>query len=574
MENPERFWRFFENSAAAIAIFNPDTTIRNVNDAFCRMSGYSREELTGMSWTRLVPQEDLDRILEYNRRRLLNPNDAPRQYEFSFRSKDGQTREAEVSVTVLPSLGETIATFVDITGRKRAERALQRSEARFKQIAENDADFIWEVDAEGLYTYASPAVERILGYAPDELVGKVHFFDLFAPDVRESLKAAALRTFSEKKGFRDFLNPNVRKDGSLVILETSGTPFLDESGGFAGYRGFDKDATLRRRVEEQLLIKQSAIDSAMSAIGFADMEQRIFYVNRAYLELWGYDREEEILGRPIAEFAAIPGQVEKAVAAMKSGKGYVGEGISHKKDGTEFMFQIATNLVSSPEGRPLCMMASFIDITARKRAEEELRQAVRQTEILMKELKHRVKNSLALVSGLLHIAMSNLPDGRVKEIFADTRSRIHSIASLYERLYVSSEIENVDLRAYIGNLAKDLLKTYVNGNFRLETRLEDIKLDTRRAVPLGLILNELVTNALKYAYPAGARGEIRVELQKAGNEIVLGVSDDGAGWPKDFSPESGGGVGMNLVRMLADEIDASLAFPPGRGAAVTVTFGI
>ena len=136
--------------------------------------------------------------------------------------------------------------------QKQTEEALRESEERFRQVAENVGDFIWEVDANGLYRYTSPSVERILGYRPDELIGKKHFYDLFAPEVREELKAAALAAFAAKQPFRAFPNPNVSKEGRVVQMETSGLPMLDAGGNLVGYRGADTDVTERKRAEEEL----------------------------------------------------------------------------------------------------------------------------------------------------------------------------------------------------------------------------------------------------------------------------------------------------------------------------------
>ncbi len=340
----------------------------------------------------------------------------------------------------------------DITERARAEEALRRSEERFRQIAENAGEFIWEVDADGLYTYANPVVEKILGFKPDELVGKVHFYDLFAPDVREELKAGALAAFAQKGSFQAFVNPNLRKDGARVILETSGSPILDRDGNLRGYRGAD------------------------------------------------------------------------------------------------------------------------IDITERVRTEEALRDSVALKETLMKELQHRVKNSLAVVSGLLGLEMEGIANARCHAAFEKTRGRIRSVSSLYERLYRASDIDTVDLRAHVGGLAEDLFKTYTPKGVRLTTRLDEVRLDTKRAVPLGLILNELVTNALKYAYTGGATGEIRVELARSDDGIRLSVADDGAGLPRDFDPAESGGTGMSLVRMLAAEIDGELTFERQKGTRISLFF--
>jgi PAS domain S-box-containing protein len=140
----------------------------------------------------------------------------------------------------------------DITDRKRSEEELQRSEERFRQVAENVSDFIWEVDSQGLYTYTSPSVDKILGYQADELIGKKHFYDLFVPDMREELKAAALYVFKNKQSFKAFPNANVRKDGRIVYLETSGIPIVDEAGNLLGYRGADTDITERKEAEAKL----------------------------------------------------------------------------------------------------------------------------------------------------------------------------------------------------------------------------------------------------------------------------------------------------------------------------------
>jgi PAS domain S-box-containing protein len=143
--------------------------------------------------------------------------------------------------------------------RKQTEHKLQESEERFRQVAENSGDFIWEVNAQGLYTYASRHVENILGYTPGELVGRKHFYDLFDPSSREELKAAAFQAFAMRQSFRDFPNPNVSKSGNLVHLETTGTPMLDPAGNLIGYRGTDTDVTARKQAEAEALRQRAEL---------------------------------------------------------------------------------------------------------------------------------------------------------------------------------------------------------------------------------------------------------------------------------------------------------------------------
>ena len=143
--------------------------------------------------------------------------------------------------------------------RKLAEEKLQESEQRFRQVAESVGEFIWEVDAEGRYTYASPAVEKTLGFTPAELVGKKHFYDLFIPSDREEQKAAAFQVFAGRKPFRNFPNANVSKSGQIVHLETSGTPVLDAEGNLVGYCGADMDVTERKQAEQDLAQHRSEV---------------------------------------------------------------------------------------------------------------------------------------------------------------------------------------------------------------------------------------------------------------------------------------------------------------------------
>ena len=169
----------------------------------------------------------------------------------------------EEFVPRLRLLGEILVNALE---RRNADAALRKSEERFRQVAEIVSDFIWEVDAKGLYRYTSPAVKKILGYTADELIGKMHFYDLFAPDIREELKAAAFNVFTVKASFRSFPNPNVSKDGKIVHLETSGVPVLDEDGSLVGYRGSDTDVTERKRMEEQLQARLQEIEQLKQKI--------------------------------------------------------------------------------------------------------------------------------------------------------------------------------------------------------------------------------------------------------------------------------------------------------------------
>lgn len=222
-------------------------------------------------------------------------------------------------------------------------------------------------------------------------------------------------------------------------------------------------------------------------------------------------------------------------------------------------------------------LSAVQEMLDRRKAEAELRSMVRRQEILMQELKHRVKNNLNIVSSLLRLELPNITDPGAIKVLADAESRIRSIAMIYERLYLAPSLEGVELGAYIQELSQNVMDVYTSNQARITLRMDlaTVELPTERAVPLGLILNELITNVLKYAYPGNAKGELRIKLTNDSSSIRLHIEDDGVGLPANFSPAATGSMGSQLVTMLAQQIGAHVAYASsegGTGTWVTIDF--
>jgi two-component sensor histidine kinase/AmiR/NasT family two-component response regulator len=239
---------------------------------------------------------------------------------------------------------------------------------------------------------------------------------------------------------------------------------------------------------------------------------------------------------------------------------------------------------------------TFMDVTERKQAEAlllknkaelqgyatSLQHSLQEKEMLMRELQHRVKNSLTIASSLLGLEEDNLPDERTRAIFASTQNRLRSISSIYELLYRSGEIDRINIRQYIENLVNELSQAYLQkaGTVTIEVEVETIQFDVQRTLALGLILNELITNALKYAFPAGSSphggpGTIRVELSQTGEQVKLRVIDNGIGpgiqsGPDDFP--RGGGMGLELVKMMTQDMNGRFTLENDDGATACVMF--
>jgi two-component sensor histidine kinase/PAS domain-containing protein len=225
------------------------------------------------------------------------------------------------------------------------------------------------------------------------------------------------------------------------------------------------------------------------------------------------------------------------------------------------------------EGRdPVCLLGISSDITEQRETEEKLKQLVLHKELLMKELQHRVKNSLALVSSLVGLEIPNLAEARAQQIFRETQDRIGAVAKIYDLLYRSTSLESVDLRVYVSDVARSLFNAYVRRDaaVHLVLALEEAELDTKRSVPIGLILNELIINALKYAFPRSMAGVIQVVLRRSGNELIVSVVDNGVGVPRAGKTHKVTGVDQELIHLLAKQIDATVSIRNLNGTHVEV----
>lgn len=215
------------------------------------------------------------------------------------------------------------------------------------------------------------------------------------------------------------------------------------------------------------------------------------------------------------------------------------------------------------------------EVTERKVAEQIARTSLHEKEVLLKEIHHRVKNNLQIISSLLNLQTETVKDTGTLRAIRDSQARVRSMALIHEKLYQSKNLAKIEFGEYVQSLSKDLFSSYQRalGSVRLLVEVDEIALDLDYAVPCGLILNELMTNALKYAFPKGRKGVIHVELRAHTDRTVsLRVADDGVGFPVDVDITDGKSLGFQLINSLAKQIEGKLEIKSGMGADVRVSF--
>jgi len=297
------------------------------------------------------------------------------------------TRKERFTEKELSQLGPVISKFAvslegclayqksrrEISERRQVEEALKESEERFKQIAENAQEWIWEMDANGLYTYASPMAKKILGYRPEEIVGKKHYYDFFHPVDKRRLKQEASEVFALKKSFLEFPNRNIHKNGRTVWLSTSGVPLTDADGDLIGYRGADTDITLKKQREEQLRFQSSIAEQSTEGIAIVDLDGNLLFVNRAFAAMHGF-KPKELQGKHLSVFHS--GDQMPAVRAANKRLRETGEfngEIQHtRRDGTKFPSMMHNSFLRDDDGTPIGMIGTCRDITERKQDQAAL----------------------------------------------------------------------------------------------------------------------------------------------------------------------------------------------------------
>ena len=235
-------------------------------------------------------------------------------------------------------------------------------------------------------------------------------------------------------------------------------------------------------------------------------------------------------------------------------------------------------LYEDGSGRPLRLIGTVLDITDRKRAEEALKAALATKEILLREVNHRIKNSLQLVSSMLSLQGQRSDSPELRRHVQEAQSRVQVVAAVHERLYLSADAEAVELGPFLETLCREVERSAVSVDqaIRVELKADPMTIGNDRAVPLALILNELLTNAIKYAYPGGA-GTIGVRLKaEPEGRAVLEISDAGTGLPADFDDRQASSIGIRIVAGLAQQLGAELEIvrrKPGVAFIISFTTG-
>ena len=448
-------------------------------------------------------------------------------------------------------------------------------DATFRAFLEAAPDAIVMVDRDGRIVAVNALAEAMFGYTREELQ---HLpVETLVPQrfrvAHERERDAYVRTpHTRPMGLgRDLWGR--RKDGDEFPIQISLSPIETDDGTLI--TSIIRDVTAIRRAEARF---RGLLEAAPDGILVVDTHGRIVIVNSQMERLFGYTREE-MLGQSIEllvpdRFRARHDHDREAYQAdPKTRPMGAGRALSGRtKDGREIPVEISLSPLKTDTED--LVMSIVRDISERRRAEELIKASLREKEAMLKEIHHRVKNNLQVTSSLLRLQTSAIDDPSVREMFEETQARIRSMALVHEKLYQSTNLSEIDFSEYIRDLGTLLLQSSAQTDrITINVTGQAMVLSIDIAVPCGLVVNELLSNALKHGFPGGRHGVIQVQLHSDDGGRTIIVRDDGIGMPPNVDIESAETLGLRLVRALAQQIDGNVAIDGGKvGSAFVFTF--
>lgn len=337
------------------------------------------------------------------------------------------------------------------------------------------------------------------------------------------------------------------------------------------------EAQVRERTRELEVSRKyfsNIFENAHDAIILLEpADEVVLDVNQRACELYGFDRSE-FIGMSLEKISKdVGGGKGKIQQTLNKGTYLNFETVQYRKDGSEMFLEVNASVI--PFKGEKAILSINRDITERKRAEEQIKNSLKEKEVLLKEIHHRVKNNLQIILSLLDLQVESLEDGNILRMYQDSKDRIRSMALIHENLYQSEDLAHIDMEGYIESLIGYLWSAYGTPSTPVspQLRVEDISLGIDMAIPIGLILTELFSNALKYAFPSGRKGEIFIQLQPGdGNTISLVFRDNGVGFPPDVAPLSQQSLGLQLVNLLTQQLNGAVEIGGSAGVSFTFSF--
>jgi PAS domain S-box-containing protein len=555
--------------------------VTKANDALIAQYGATREEFIGLTLTSLLShnlaggREAIGQLFEAGRIHI----------ETDDRKFDGTQMWIEGDYICIYDLqGRIIGHFGvqrDISDRKQVQKELQDAKQMYQQILDAITDMILVKGPQSRIIWANKAFRDYYQMENQELVGIVDT-QFQEPSYIQQYILDDAKVFNTGETWKISEEPHLDYEGNIKYFDTIKSPIFNTEGQVVMTVGVSRDTTKRKQAEKALreseeCFRQLAENIQDSFWLLCTELNGILYISPAYEQIWG---------RSIAElYANSQNWIEwvhsedRHILLEGHPRVLAGESTNCeyrilRPDGTIRWVCDRAFPIHDESGKVYRIAGICEDISDRKFTEARIQAALHEKEILVKEIHHRVKNNMQVISSLLQLQAQYIEDEATLSLFEESQTRIHSMALIHEQLYQSENLDRIDLLPYVENLVANLYQSFgcYNGAIQLNLNVDQISLNIETAIPCGLIINELVSNSLKYAFSQKG-GEISIDFHQINpQQFHLRIKDNGVGFPVDFDVENTETLGLRLVRMLVHQLEGSLAIDSQCGTCYDVNF--
>ncbi len=470
-----------------------------------------------------------------------------------------------------------------VNTRRRAEEELRESEQNVKNIFANAMDGLVTTTLEGNLITFNDAFLELTGYTRDELLN-MKYQDLTPPEYHD-MEAEKLRRLVETGEPQEYEKEYLRKDGTRIPLILKCSTICDIEGKPRLLMGVIKDITERKLAEERLAESEKRyrtfVETVPLGIEDIDIEGNIIFANAALHKMYEYS-EGELIGKNILDFVATSAErkalsdyLKYLVKEEPPPTTYYGQ--NRTKKGDVIDVRVDWNYRRGPEGHLQGFTSAITDITKHKLAEEQIKASLSEKEELLREIHHRVKNNLQIISSLLDMSRMQTDNEEATRLLTEACGRVSTMALIHSQLYQSDRFDRIDMDRHLRETTNSLLQLYGHKkNITIDIKASGVYMPVSQAIPTALALNELISNALEHAYKDRQEGTLEISMQKAADDTVsIRVKDDGIGIPAGIDPYKSDSLGLKLVRNLVQrQLKGELRYEVSKGTEFIIEFKV
>lgn len=585
-DSEQQLQLIFENAPIGMALTDMSKSFLKVNKAYCDIVGYTKTELMNLTFEDITHPDDLH-LDEEVYRKAASGKLSNFHFEKRYIHKNGKIIFVDLRLNVLrDSTGkpsQQIAQVVDITDRIESDLKLQQTQARLTGILNNLPNVVIYEFGDNV-NFVSENIMDILGYPAADFMKDSSLFSklMLEEDIIDYDKKVIKW---KKNGAKGVLSNEIRIrniNNEIIWLEDHMFEVTPEKSR-PYYSGIMIDITQQKMTQSKMLETETKLTAILKNLPKVVIYQAGIgkdFVSDNITEMIGYTPAEVLAEKYFFGKLMEPEEmhnIKKQIDAWnKANDGSIlnMEFRAKKRDGSviwieDHMFRVRVNEKES------YLSGILIDITERKLTEEKISRSLKEKELLLKEIHHRVKNNLQVVSSLLKLQSGYVKDENSLDVLIDSQNRVRSMALVHQKLYQSKDFSEIDFNEYLRQLSGHLFNVFKakSNDIDIHVNSGNVNLSIDLAIPCGLILNELISNSLKYAFPDGKKGRIIINLELHNEKTYhISINDNGIGFPEEINYKDTKSLGLQLVNTLVGQIDGNITMENHIGTTFRITF--